>query len=288
MRGPGHDRTIRSLILPAVIAAALAGARLPAQTQPLPAGVPAAPPGGVIAAKLPDTNGVHLGMSQDQAVAVMKRLYPPNLTTMTTNKEPDGTTWISHISGQNIQNCTASCDGMDVSLSPPPNPVQVIGINRVINSGSSTPPTVDKVVASLRQKYGQELASVKAPIMTWAYDEQGQPINPQGPSNWSAADCAHAGGFELPGATPLAQILPRLEANLCNRGVFVTVQILPGAAIQGVPVAPQIFMYLGEKSLQFRDGVAAQQYAEAQAAAKQQQQQQEQMKAAQQQKAPTL
>ena len=288
MCGPRYHGSIRSLVFLAITVAALAGARLRAQTQPLPAGVPATPPGGINAAKLPDTNGLHLGMTQDQALAVMKKLYPANLITITSNRQEDGTVWISHISGQNIQNCTASCDGMDVSLSPPPNPVQVIGINRAINSGSSTPPTVSAVVASLRQKYGQELASVKAPIMTWAYDEQGQPINPQGPSNWSPADCAHAGGFELPGATPLAQILPRLEANLCNRGVFVTVQILPGAAIQGVPVAPQIFMYLGEKSLQFRDGVAAQQYAEAQAAAKQQQQQQQQMKAAQQQKAPTL
>lgn len=263
-------------------ASGLAGLR--ALAQALPAGIPAAPPGGINSAKLPDTNGVHLGMSQDQALAVMKKLYPANLITTTSNKQNDGTVWISHIDGRNIQNCSASCDDMDVSLSPPPNPVQVIGISRNINSGSSTPPTVDAVVASLRKKYGQELASVKAPIMTWAYDEQGQPINPQGPSNWSPADCAHAGGFELPGPTPMAQILPGLEANLCNRGVFVTVQILPGAAIQGVPVAPQIFMYLGEKSLQFRDGVAAQQYAEAQAAAKQQQQ----MKAAQQQKAPTL
>ncbi len=263
-------------------ASGLAGLRASAQT--LSAGVPAAPPGGIDAAKLPDTNGVHLGMRQDQALAVMKKLYPANLLTTTSNKQADGTVWISHIDGQNIQNCTASCDDMDVTLSPPPNPAQVIGINRTINSGSSTPPTMDNVVASLRQKYGKELASVKAPIMTWAYDEQGQPINPEGPSNWSPADCAHSGGFELPGATPMAQILPRLEANLCNRGVFVTVQILPGAAIQGVPVAPQIFIYLGEKSLQFRDGVAAQQYAEAQAAAKQQQQ----MKTAQQQKAPTM
>jgi len=60
--------------------------------------------------------------------------------------------------------------------------------------------------------------------------------------------------------------------------------VLPGSAIQGVPVAPQIFIIMGEKSLQFRDGVAAQQYAEALATAKKQQE----MKTAQQQKAPTL
>ena len=278
-----HARWVLRILAGVLFAAAgFSGQR--ALSQALPAGVPAAPPDGIEAAKLPDTNGIHLGMSQDQALTVVKRLYPANLINIITNKEADGTTWILHISASKVQNCIASCDDIDVAFSPPPNPIQVIAINRVINSGNATPPTVDAVAASLRKKYGQELASVKAPIMTWAYDEQGQPINPQGPSNWSPADCAHAGGFELPGATPLAQILPRLEANLCNRGVFVTVQILPGAAIQGVPVAPQIFMFLGEKSLQFRDGVAAQQHIEALATAKKQRE----MKTAQQQKAPTL
>jgi hypothetical protein len=278
-----HTRWVLMILAGVLFAAAgLSGQR--ALSQALPAGVPAAPPDGIDAAKLPDTNGIHLGMSQNQALTVVKRLYPANLINIITNKEADGTTWILHISASKVQNCIASCDDIDVAFSPPPNPIQVIAINRVINSGKATPPTVDAVVASLRKKYGQELASVKAPIMTWAYDEQGQPINPRGPSNWSPADCAHAGGFELPGATPLAQILPRLEANLCNRGVFVTVQILPGAAVQGVPVAPQIFMFLGEKSLQFRDGVAAQQHVEALATAKKQRE----MKTAQQQKAPTL
>jgi hypothetical protein len=170
-----------------------------------------------------------------------------------------------------------------VSFSPPPNPVQVIGIERAINSGSSTPPTVDAVVASLRQKYGKEVMSAIG-VMAWAYDEQGQPINPQGPSNWRPADCASAGNLGVPGPTPLAQILPNLTRDLCNRGIFVSVQVLPGPAIQGVPVAQQIFIHLGERSLEFRDGVVAQLYWEARAA----NQKQQEMKKAQQQAAPKL
>jgi len=249
----------------------------------LPAGVPAPPPGGINPAKLPDTNGVHLGMSVDQAIAVIKGLYPRDLTTVTSEKLADGTVWTRNIKADNKQNCNASCDSIVVSFSPPPNPVQVIGIERAINSGSGTPPTVDAVVASLRQKYGKEVMSAVG-VMAWAYDEQGQPINPQGPSNWRPADCARAGDLEIPGPTPLAQILPKLTRDLCNRGVFVSVQVLPGTAIQGVPVAPQIFIHLGEKSLEFRDGVVAQQYAEARAA----NQKQQEMKKAQQQAAPVL
>jgi len=276
-----HARRLLRILAGVLFAAGLTGLR--ALAQALPAGVPAAPPGGIDAAKLPDTNGLHLGMSQDQALTVVKRLYPANLN-ITTNKEADGTTWIRHISAAKVQNCITSCDDIDVAFSPPPNPIQVIGINRAINSGNATPPTLDAVVVSLRKKYGKELDSANPSTMTWAYDELGQSINPQGPSNWKPANCASAGSFEVPGATPLAQILPRLTANLCNRGVFVVAQVLPGSAIQGVPVAPQIFIIMGEKSLQFRDGVAAQQYAEALATAKKQQE----MKTAQQQKAPTL
>ena len=249
----------------------------------LPAGVPAPPPGGISPAKLPDTNGVHLGMSVDQAMAVIKGLYPRDLTTVTTEKQADGTVWTRNIKADNKQNCNASCDSIVVSFSRPPNPVQVIGIERAINSGSSTPPTVDAVVASLRQKYGKEVMS-DVGVMAWAYDEQGQPTTPHGPSNWRPADCATAGNLEVPGPTPLAQILPKLTRDLCNRGVFVSVQVLPGAGIQGVPVAPQIFMHLGERSLEFRDGVVAQQYAEARAA----NQKQQEMKKAQQQAAPKL
>lgn len=249
----------------------------------LPAGVPAPPPGGINPAKLPDSNGVHLGMSVAEAMAVIKGLYPGDLTTATTEKLADGTMWTRNIRADCKQSSNASCDSIVVSFSPPPNPVQVIGVARTIIYGLSTPPTVDAAVASVRQKYGKEVMS-DVGLLAWAYDEQGQPIHPQGPSNWRPADCASAGDMGIPGATPLAQILPNLTRNLCNRGVFVTVRVLPGPAIQGVPVVSQIYIYLNERSLEFRDGVAAQQYWEARAANLQQQE----MKKAQQQKAPKL
>jgi hypothetical protein len=275
--------------------------RLQALAQAPAAGIPAAPPGGIDAAKLPDTNGVHLGMSQDQAVAAMKALYPGNLLTIYYDKHADGTVWIARLSGVTAQNCSSNCDSMEVYLSMPPSPVQVVSIHRGLILPSGKQPTLDTTVASLRQKYGKELASSKGGpgVLAWAYDEQGQPANPQGPSNWNPADCGGGSIGTTSGYTdpkqpmevdaalppiPLAQQLPGLTGNLCNRNVFVTAQVLQGAAIQGVPVVQQIFMFLGENPLMIRDAVADQQYFDSQAAAKQQQQQ----KNAQQQKAPTL
>ena len=39
------------------------------------AGDPAAPAGGIVASRLPDVHGVHLGMTLSEVLAVMKPLY---------------------------------------------------------------------------------------------------------------------------------------------------------------------------------------------------------------------
>ena len=135
--------------------------------------------------------------------------------------------------------------------------------------------------------------------MAWAYDEQGQPVNPQGPANWHPVDCGGAGvgtnpGETLPGqglevdyvlgATPLASLLPTLTSNLCNKNVFIRAQLgLPNNP-QPTSMVDQILVILSENPLMLRNAVAGQQYLDGLQAAKQQQQQ----KSAQQQKAPTL
>ena len=184
-------------------------------------------------------------------------------------------------------------------FSTPPNPQEVVSIQRTLLLALDKQPTLDTTVASLRQKYGMELASTRCcDVMAWAYDEQGQPANPQGPSNWNPADCGGgqlgvSGGQTPPGSlevdyvlgpVPLAQQLPALTGNLCNRNVYVTAQLQRGEAIKGVPVVHQIAVFLGERPLMLRNAVAGQQYLDGLAAAKQQQQQ----KKAEQQKAPTL
>ena len=71
--------------------------------------------------------------------------------------------------------------------------------------------------------------------------------------------------------TPLAQQLLVLTGNLCNRNVYVSVQLLQ-SSIQGTPVVNQFYVLLAEKPLMLRDAIAVRQYLDGQAAAKQQQQ----------------
>jgi hypothetical protein len=284
---------ITTLIALVLVASGFADLRALAQTPTT--GIPAAPAGGINASKLPDVEGLHLGMTVDQAIAVMKPLFPVNYQTLYSHYDK-GPTWVSSLRGTSTDNS----DYLEVYFSMPPNPQQVVSIHRTLNLPAGKQPTMDATVASLRQKYGKELASTKSGVgvMAWAYDEQGQPANPQGPSNWNPGDCAGqsygvTGGEPPPGQglevdyvlgpVPLAQQLPALTGNLCSRNVYVTARVGQGA-IQGVAVVQGIFMYLGEEPLMLRNAVAGQQYLDGLAAAKQQQQQ----KNSQQQKAPAL
>jgi hypothetical protein len=278
------DRHLRILFVIAVTCAAFSGGGLWAQQEPLPAGVPAAPPGGVVGSKLPDTDGIHLGMTQDEAAALMKKLFPGTQLTTYTSRTTTGSVWINRMTGASGTDCTGGCDVVDVALSAPPSPVEVISIQRTMNLPAGKQPTRDNTVASLRLKYGKELPLSEGPaIMSWAFDEQGQPIIPKGPANWQP-DCA--GGtmevFSLP-PTPLSEQLPNLTKNPCNLNVYVRA-VIGTVTIENTQVVSQVFLTLGEKSMMLRDAVLDREYLDGVAAAAQQQQQ----KANTRQKAPTL
>ena len=273
---------VRIVGISILIAAGFAGLRTQAQTVQVPAG----PPGGVNAAKLPDTDGVRLGMTVDQATAVMKTVFPGSELQILYSRYLKGPTWVSSLRGS----LPDHSDNVDVYFSMPPSPQQVLGVKRTVVLAPGKYPTRDNTLASLRQKYGQELPSKKrgdTGVLAWAYDEQGQPTVPQGPENWSPADCAGqmmgtSGGQpqadsaleinSMLDPTPLAQQLPALTGNLCNRSVYVSVQLLQ-STIQGTPVVNQFYVLLGEKPLMLRDAIAVRQYLDGRAAAKQQQQQ---------------
>jgi hypothetical protein len=281
-------KVMRIAVLAVLLAAGFVGLRAFAQAPAATAdAIPAAPPAGINASKLPDTNGVHLGMTQDEALTVMKGLYPGNLLVIKKDKFDNGQEWTVSLEGKAAETCNGGCsDDFGVYFSSPPNPPQVIHIMRQMHLAPGKQPTMEATMASLRQKYGKELASTKSGVgvMAWAFDEQGQPINPQGPSNFSPADCAGGGAPGVgPLSTPLPDLVASLNRNLCSRNVYVTAE-LGAQSIQGTPVVVSIYLILGEKSLTFRDAVATKQYWDA----KQQQQQQQQMKNAQQQKAPSL
>jgi hypothetical protein len=275
-----------------VFATGIIGQQTPAQTAQVPAG----PAGGVLASKLPDAEGVHLGMSVAEATAVMKGLFSGDGLQVLYSHYLNGPTFVSSMKGQSQD----QTDFLSVFFSMPPNPQQVTFLQRTMIMPPGKQPTEANTMAGLRQKYGKELTNTKpgTGIFGWAYDEQGQPASPQGPENWNPADCANqmmgvAGGQPQANSSlevnaildpiPLAQELPGLVKNLCNRNVFVTAQIL-ASSIQGTPVVNQMYIYLGEKPLALRNSVAGRQYLEGQATAKQQQQ----LKNAEQNKAPSL
>ena len=272
-----------------LIAASFAASQTPAQA-------PAAPPGGVNAAKLPDTDGIRLGMTVDQATAVMKPLFPASGLQTLYSRYLKGPSWVSSLRGS----LPDHSDNIDVYFSMPPNPQQVVAVKRVVVLAPGKYPTLENTLASLRQKYGKELPSKRGStgVLAWAYDEQGQPTVPQGPENWYPSDCAGqvmgtSGGQpqadsaleinSMLDPTPLAQQLPALTGNLCNRSVYVSVQLFE-SNIQGTPVVNQFYVLLGEKPLMLRDAIAVRQYLDDKVAADQQQRQ----KAAAQNKAPSL
>jgi hypothetical protein len=282
----------RFLAASALIGTGLIGQQVPAQTVQVPAG----PTGGVIASKLPDAEGVHLGMSVAEATAVMKSLFPGSGLQFLYSHFLNGPTFVSSMKGESQDHS----DFLWVYFSMPPNQQQVTFLQRTVVLPPGKQPTEANTMAGLRQKYGNELRNTKpvTGLFGWAYDEQGQPASPQGPENWNPADCANqmmgvAGGQPDPNSSlevnasvdpvPLTQQLPGFLGNLCNRNVFVTAQISV-SSIQGTPVVNQMHVFLGEKPLALRDTVAADQFLEGQAAAKQRQQQ----KNAEQNKAPAL
>jgi hypothetical protein len=259
----------------------LAAAEVGVHAQNLPS-IFAAPAAGVSAAKLPDIKGLHLAMTQEEAVAIIKSLYPANAIRMDSSKQADGTVRITTI--KTGQDCNPVCDTINVAINYPPNPAHVVGISRTVKSDPSHRPTVDTVVASLRQKYGQELHSpgTGPTLLAWEWDENGQLINPSGPSNWSPADCAGV-SVSPPGGVTVADMIPHYTRDLCSRNVYLRVQLVT-LNVSGLQVVDQIYMSLAEQSMATRDAIAAQQAVEDANAAKQKQQ----LKNAQQQKAPSL
>ena len=270
----------RTLAATLLIAADLIGPHIQAQTAQIPAG----PAGGVAAAMMPDVEGVHLGMSVAQATAVMKTVFPAAGLQVLYSNYLQGPTWISSLKGQSQD----QTDFVWVYFSMPPNPQQVIFIQRTLILPPGKQPTQANTLAGLRQKYGADLTNTnpRVGVLAWAWDEQGQPASPQGPVNWNPADCANqlmgtSGGQpdpksplevnDLVGSVPLAQRMPGYVKDLCNRNVFASAQMLL-SSIQGTPVVNQMHINLGEKPLALRDVVAAEQSLEAQGAAKQKQQ----------------
>jgi hypothetical protein len=302
---PSVTRTKRSIVALLFVAAGLVGtgaaarpAGAPAQTaRPAPAQIPAAPAGGINPSKLPDIQGIHLGMSPDDLLPKLKVLYP-GTTFMTLAKmayvnAPDKP-WVGGVVANldcrpNPSNCGP--DQFRVIFSAPPSKQVAVYLSRELTFQAGKLPTQQTLIAALTQKYGPNpiITNPASPgILTWAFDEQGQPVAPTAPKNKvgcvTGTTLSPSQGIQsyAAGLLPFSQDdINRMVTMKCALGVYVVADL--GAGIGG-GVVPAMTVKIVENSEDLRDAIAGQQYLDSVNNA----QQQQKLKNAQQQGAPKL
>jgi len=280
----------------------IAGLFVSSRVASLQAQVPAAPAAGLDQSRLPDVVGIHLGMSVEQASAMMKSLFPAGTNTLTVTagkfmNTPDKP-WVSSVTGMLAKGCTGCQEDVIIRFSIPPSPQQVVAIQRSLVFGPDKQPLLDPTIAGLRQKYGPETAkSVPDPVqtMTWLYDEQGQHL-PASTPNFepgcagtvaeppAGGDGDHPSPLDFVLATnPITpSVIAAIMRHPCRSNVYVRVQLSPTGP--GNSLVHIIDIQMSENALDTRDVIAAQQYLVGVAPG----QKQRELKNAQQQAAPKL
>ncbi len=285
-----------ALLLVAVVFVGSRGSLLQAQA-------PAAPAAGLDWSKLPDAVGIHLGMPAEQAAAMMKSQFPASTYTQTATGSKFMNTsdkaWITSMTSMLISGCPGCQEEIVVRFSIPPNPQQVIAIQRSLVFGTGKQPLIDPTLAGLRQKYGPEsFKSVPDPVqsLVWLYDEQGQHL--PAPTVNFGQGCAgslvgpppggdglknpNSVGFVLPNNPMTPSVIATIMRDPCRSNVHVRAQVSPTGP--GNSLVHIVDIQMSENALDTRDVIAAQQYLDGAAAAKKQQE----LKNAQKQAAPTL
>jgi len=288
-------RTTRLFFELILVAAALVIPR----SASMEAQVPTAPAAGLDPSKLPDAQGIHLGMPIEQALALMKSQFPAstNQLKVTAAKfmNTSDKAWLTSMTATLINTCQGCFEGITVTFSIPPDPQRVVAIQRSLTFGPGKQPMLDATIAGLRQKYGAEtFKSVPNPVqaVVWLYDEQGQHLPATTPK--FEPGCAGsiseppAGGDSLNNPYPLGFVLatspvtPSVVAtimrNACRSNVYVRAQLSP----TGPGLLHILDIQMSENAFDTRAVIDAQQYLDGLAAG----QKQKDLKNAQQQAAP--
>jgi hypothetical protein len=272
-------------------AASAAATPAPATNQPAaapasaPALAPSAPPNF---SKLPDVNGIQLGMTVDQALAKIKALYP-NPAGMTVSyvkfEKTADKPWVHDIV---LQTSVNAGEHLTVRFNDPPDEQRVLFVSRslIFQQGKQT--TLANMKAALLQKYGQPRSS-RSETLIWSFDEQGNPLNDpklNGTDCSGAAVYNNAGEGGDPGRPTIAQLgvdpaQDDLQKNPCYSGVHVS-------ANTGIPMPDGLVISLDVNMSE--NGYATRTYIDEQAYIKNaaNQAQQEQFKKAQERSAPKL
>src|SRR6185369_6047196 len=148
-----------------------------------PADVPATPVGPIVAAKMPDVIGVHLGMDPKEAVAITKAHYPKNMLTPYDNNF--GMFPMNIFQGAYINPANNFQDDFNFQTTLPPEKQQIWRVKRVTKGMHINRETL---FAALRQKCGKESVATgndpRTPIssdreikqLLWLFDEQGRHV----------------------------------------------------------------------------------------------------------------
>jgi len=194
-------------------------------------------------AKLPDTNGFQLGMTNDQVLAKIKALYPAAQGTEIvldyfkfekTSDKP----WLQNVHVVvTPQPCGGACqEEVRIQFNGPPDDPRVISVTRSLGIQEGKRTTVANIKAALLQKYGQPSSPGTAQTLNWIFDEQGNPLNEP---KFNGQQCAGIILYTaLPGGSPSNPALIRGPIgiltdsdlkNPCQSGVHVKADVLAQA-----------------------------------------------------------
>lgn len=172
--------------------------------------------------KGPDILGLRVGMTPQQVYPLLQNIDETHRVTVGQVLIPPivGNQPVVYGMAPETLGASNSMESLAVSFSLPPNPQQVFLIHRQLNQTIHT--TVDQIVASLRQKYGQEsvppVGPPNNPNFVWLYNEQGQLASPSVAAT-TMHDCGNTGltfvstgNMPPTGMPPPAGVLPQANA----------------------------------------------------------------------------
>jgi hypothetical protein len=241
---PAAKASANSAAPPAASAAATSA---PATSQPAAAAGAApwdssAPPNF---AKLPDVNGIQLGMTNDQVLAKIKALYPgapPNTTVALSYVKFEKTADKPWLGSARVvvlgDTCGGQCqEDVSITLNGPPDEPRAIFVTRSLGFDAGKRTTVANIKAALLQKYGQRPAFSNAQTMSWIFDEQGNPLNdPKFNGTQCAGIILNGGGYSEASPSnpnringPIGMLTESDLKNPCQSGVHVKADVLAQA-----------------------------------------------------------
>lgn len=234
-------------------------------------------------------------MTNDQVLAKVKALYPgsPPNTTVTLGyvnfEKSADKPWLGSVIAVVVPNpCGGQCqEEVRITFNGRPDEPRATSVMRSLAFEEGKRTTVANIKAALLQKYGQRPVYSDAQVMSWIFDEQGNPLNDP---RFNGAQCAGVilGGGGAPASPSNPNLIRGVSGILtdsdlktpCVSGVHVKADVL--AQADGLVYALNVTM--SENSYAMRAFVHELAYTQNVA----NQEQQQKIKKAQETAAPTL